>query len=147
MMRQRESKQPRKKEPAKEEHSSTEQEPNTSTKIAEGSVHEHPDQMVAGDHHDPVVKDIANTLQGKQIMLDYQQWCSFLQSMRDCSNHQKDSRLSRILNDITTGAPAFPTHTKLGVLESKFLLNCLMYCHTTYPKYFRKIQCDAAVPL
>ena len=125
----RESKQPRKKEPTKEEHILTEQEPDTATKIAEGSVLECLDQIrddgddpvhqIRDDDDDPVLMNVAEVLEEKRPKLSRQEWYSLLQTVRhDCRNRQKD--LTRILNEIAIRAAASP-HTEQGIIDSIIL--------------------------
>ena len=110
----RESKQPRKKEPTKEEHTLTEKEPDTATKIAEGSVL----HQMRDDDDDPVLKNVAKVLEEGRPTLTRQEWYNLLYTVRDCSNSQKD--LTRILSEIATGATASP-HTERGITDSIIL--------------------------
>ena len=95
----------------------TEQEPDTATKIAEGSVLEYLHQ-IRDDDDDPVLKDVAKFLEERRPKLSRQEWYTLLQTLRDCSNRQRD--LTQIMNEIGTGAAASP-HTERGIVDGIIL--------------------------
>ena len=97
IMRQRESKQPRKKEPTEEEHTLTKQQPDSLTADA-GGVQER-----MGDD-DQILKDVANVLKGKWIKLNGQEWYSVLQIVRDRTVCRLTEDLTQMLTDIISGS-------------------------------------------
>ena len=100
IMSQRESKQSRERERTKEGRALTEEEPDSSTKIAEGSFSQEHLELDQKLRDDPVLKRVASSLHGKKVRtLDHQEWYSFLQMVHNCSNQEKE--LTRMLNDIT----------------------------------------------
>jgi ABC-type transporter Mla subunit MlaD len=113
----RKSQQPPEQQPTEEEHILTGQEPDTSTKIAEGSVLVHRLRDNDNAEGDPVLKNVADVLERNRPKLSHQQWYNFLQTVRDCSNRHEE--LTRMLNEIDTGAAEL-SHivTERGIVDS-----------------------------
>jgi hypothetical protein len=115
MSRLRKSQQPPETE---EEHMLTGQEPDTSRKVAEGSVleclHQLRDNNAEGDLF---LKDVAEALEKSSLRpkLSHQEWYTVLRTVRDGSNCHKDLKL--ILNEIDTRAAEF-AYTERGIVDS-----------------------------
>ena len=112
-----------KQQPTEEERVLTEQEPDTSTKVAEGSVLEGLYQLRDDNESDPVIKNAAEVLERSRPKLSRKQWYTFLRTVRDGSNLHED--LTRVLNEIATGA-AEPPHTERGIVDG--ILYILQQC-------------------
>ena len=115
------------------EQQPTEQEPDTPTKVAEGSVLKGLYELRDDNENDPVIRNAAKVLERSTPKLTRKEWYTFLRTVRDGSNLHKD--MTQILNEIATGA-AERTHT---------VPRYLYWSHDPFSGGFCKCLCNSVL--